>query len=98
MGVPLLRGRLFDGRDAGDSTRPRHHQPDAGDASTWPGEDPIGKRISVAGTTRVTDEIIGVVGDVRQAALETEARATIYWPYRRASLIRRMTVAVRTPR
>jgi putative ABC transport system permease protein len=26
------------------------------------------------------DEIVGVVGDVRQQDLETEARATIYWP------------------
>jgi putative ABC transport system permease protein len=46
----------------------------------FPGEDPIGKSIIVGWNDPGPDEIVGIVGDVRQQDLETEARATIYWP------------------
>jgi hypothetical protein len=44
---------------------------------------------------RGPDEIVGVVGDVRQQDLETEARATIYWPPARFTYPF-MTIAIRT--
>ena len=40
----------------------------------WPDEDPLGKRIKISWSDDREDEIIGVVGDVRHAGLETEAR------------------------
>ena len=46
----------------------------------FPGQDPIGKSIIVGWNDEGPDEIVGVVGDVRQADLETAPRATIYWP------------------
>ena len=61
----------------------------------FPGEDPIGKSIIVSWNDAVADEIVGVVGDVRQQDLETEARATIYWPPARFTYPF-MTVAIRT--
>jgi putative ABC transport system permease protein len=93
MGVPLLRGRLFNEHDPADArdrivineTMARKH---------WPGEDPIGKRVRISWTGKRDDEIIGVVGDVRQATLDGEPRATSYWPYRR-SVYAGMTIAVR---
>jgi putative ABC transport system permease protein len=94
MGVPLLRGRLFNEDDPADAanrviindTMARRH---------WPGEDPIGKRVRISWSDRREDEVIGVVGDVRQAALDVEPRATTYWPYAR-NVYGGMTLAIRT--
>jgi putative ABC transport system permease protein len=94
MGIPLLKGRLFDEHDPSDArgrvivneTMARRH---------WPGEDPIGKKIRVNWSDDQDDEIIGVVGDVHQTSLDTEPRETNYWPYAR-SVYTGMTLAVRT--
>jgi putative ABC transport system permease protein len=93
MGVPLLRGRTFDARDLGTGVRrvivnqtlARKH---------FPGEDPIGKSIIVSWNDEGPDEIVGVVGDVRQD-LDTTARETIYWPPGRFTYPS-MTIAIRT--
>ena len=94
MGIPLVRGRLFDESQPADAQN-RIIVNEALARRHWPGEDPIGRRIKVSWDDNREDEIIGVVGDVRQADLETEARATIYWPYPR-SPYGTMTLAVRT--
>ena len=93
MGIPLLRGRLFDEHAPADST---NHViiSDAMARKYWPGQDPVGKRIKVSWNNPREDEIIGVVGDVRQASLDTQARPTNYWPYRRF-VYSTMTIAVR---
>jgi len=94
MGVPLLRGRLFDGRDqAGQVRRVIVNQALA--KKYFRDEDPIGKSIIVSWNDQGADEIVGVVGDVRQQDLETEARATIYWPPARFTYPF-MTTAIRT--
>jgi len=94
MGVPLKRGRLFDARDAGTGVR-RVIINEAIAKKYFPGEDPIGRSIIVAWNDEGPDEIVGVVGDVRQQDLETEARATIYWPPSRFTYPF-MTIAIRT--
>jgi putative ABC transport system permease protein len=94
MGVPLLRGRTFDNRDEGTSIR-RVIVNQALAKKFFAGEDPIGKRIIVSWDDNVPDEIVGIVGDVRQQDLEKEARATIYWPPARFTYPS-MTVAIRT--
>jgi putative ABC transport system permease protein len=94
MRVPLVRGRLFDEGQPADAqnkvivneTLARRH---------WPNEDPIGRRIKVSWDDNREDEIIGVVGDVRQADLETEPRGTIYWPHARTPY-GSMTLTLRT--
>jgi putative ABC transport system permease protein len=91
LGIPLLRGRLFDDRQPADAqnriiineTLARRH---------WPNEDPIGKRVKVSWNDNREDEIIGVVGDVRLTDLES---ATTYWPYARNPYTT-MTLTVRT--
>ena len=94
MGVPLLRGRDFDSRDAGTGVR-RVIVNQALATKHFPNQDPIGKSIIVSWNDAGPDEIVGVVGDVRQQDLETEARATIYWPPSRFTYPF-MTVAIRT--
>ena len=94
MGIPLVRGRLFEHQQATDAQNKvivnqglaRRH---------WPNEDAIGKRIKVNWDQNREDEIIGVVGDVRHAGLESEARSTIYWPFAR-NAYGSMTLTVRT--
>jgi putative ABC transport system permease protein len=81
MGIPLLRGRLLDERDGKDSrvllineTLAKKH---------FPNEDPIGKRIKVSWSDGEVDEIVGVVGDIREGALNKDPEPAIYWPHPR---------------
>jgi len=78
MRTPLIKGRLFDSRDTGDQ---RHHVVVSAELTRkyFPDEDPIGKRLVISWTDSEPDEIIGVVGDVRQSSLEVEPRPTTYW-------------------
>jgi putative ABC transport system permease protein len=94
MGVSVLRGRAFDGRDTGTGVR-RVIINQALAQKHFPGEDPIGKSLVVNWFDENPDEIVGVVGDVRLQDLETEARATIYWPPARFTYPF-MTIAIRT--
>jgi putative ABC transport system permease protein len=93
MGIPLLHGRAFDGRDTGTGVR-RVIINQTLATKHFPGQDPIGKSIVVSWNDEVPDEIVGVVGDVRHQDLETEARATIYWPPSRFTYPF-MTIAIR---
>jgi putative ABC transport system permease protein len=94
MGIPLLRGRLFDGRDTAPNTR-RVIVSDTLVKKYFGDRDPIGQRIVLSWNNQGPDEIIGVVGDVRSVSLETEPRGASYLPPARFSYPF-MTVAVRT--
>jgi predicted permease len=82
MGIQMLRGRGFTENDkAGgpevavisDATAQRY----------WPGEDPLGKRISLnrRDGKPVWREIVGIVKGVTHFGLETERYAEIYVPH-----------------
>ncbi len=95
MDIPLLRGRTFDEREL---TEESHvvmiNETMARDF--FPGEDPIGKRVTInMKEQNVPSEIIGVVRDVRHVALETPPRAMTYWPYPEL-VYSGMTLVVRT--
>ena len=94
LGIPLLRGRLFNEQDKADSAN-RVVISEALARRHWPGEDPLGKRIRVYWNNPQDDEVIGVVGDVHHEGLQAEARPAVYWPYPRFSYPS-MTVAVRS--
>jgi putative ABC transport system permease protein len=94
MGIPLLRGRLFDATDSGPGVK-RLVINQALARKYFPGEDAIGKQLSIMWNDLGPDEIIGIVGDVRHQSLEDEVRPVIYWPPTRFSYPF-MTVAVRT--
>ena len=79
LGIPLLRGRLFDDHDTADS--PHVAVISESLAHTrWPGQDPIGQTIefgNMDGDIRLLT-IVGIVGDVHQYGLEAPPRPTVY--------------------
>ena len=81
MRIPLLKGRTFDERDGPDSRVLVINETMA--RKFFPGRDPIGQRLIVNWEPKVADEIIGVVGDVKETALADEANPAIYWPHPR---------------
>jgi putative ABC transport system permease protein len=92
MGIPLIRGRSFTEQDTGGSPLVAIVSETLA-RQIFPGEDPIGRRIrlderapmtccAAAGPVEhVWREIVGVVGDIRQANLDEAPAATIYRPY-----------------
>ncbi len=82
LGVPLLRGRLFDDRDT-KTTTPVVIINETMARRYWPGEDPIGKGIKGFDPRGRSDEwvrVIGVVKDMRSRGLERAPMAQIYEP------------------
>ena len=77
VGIPLLRGRLFDATDTPDGPRHVVVSKDVGDR-LFPGVDPIGQRFRTGGREV---EIIGVVAEV---AVDNAGRAarTVYHAHR----------------
>ncbi len=94
MRVPLVMGRVFVENDPSENSH-RVLVNEALARQYFPGENPLGRRLKISWGENVEDEIVGVVGDVRQATLDKDARPTIYWPYGRLPYPT-MTLAVRT--
>ncbi len=93
LGVPLVGGRFFEESDDPDvqgiaiinETLARR---------LWPGQDPIGRPITAL--NRFELQIVGVVGDVRDA-LDEDALPKIYVPYKQfLGELRAMMLAIRT--
>ncbi|MCA1577493.1 MAG: ABC transporter permease [Acidobacteria bacterium] len=81
MGIPLLAGRLVTEQDVTNNTGSVLIN-EAMAKRFWPGEDPIGKRISTAtssGQQTQWQTIVGVVGSVRHLGLDVEPRPEIYY-------------------
>jgi predicted permease len=79
LGIPLLRGRLFDRRDTADSTHVAVISESLA-RTRWPGQDPIGHTIefgNMDGDVRLLT-IVGIVADVHEYSLETPPRPTVY--------------------
>jgi putative ABC transport system permease protein len=78
--IPILTGRVFNERDiAGAPAVVVVNQAFA--RSYFPGESPLGKRVDFRWGTSGMQEIVGVVGDVREQALHQPARPAIYIPF-----------------
>ena len=80
MGIPLKRGRVFDRRDTKDSL-PVALINETMARRFWPGENPIGKRISWGEVKDPWMTIMGVVADVKRDKLNEENDAETYTPY-----------------
>ena len=81
MQIPLLKGRLFNDQDTAD--KPHVLLVDEYMAQQlWPNEDPLGKRISFGDLAAKPEwaTVIGVVGRIKQLALDTDSRIALYMP------------------
>jgi putative ABC transport system permease protein len=78
MAVPVLAGRPFTARD--DRTAPRVAiVNDALAKKYWPGETPVGRRVLIPGSAGPQPfEIVGVVGNTRNAGLEEPVEPEMY--------------------
>lgn len=94
MGIPLLKGRLLDERDVKESRVLLINETMA--KKYFPNQEPVGKQIEVSWDGSGPDEIVGVVGDIREAGLEKEAEPAIYWSHPREPYSG-MALVVRAP-
>jgi len=81
MGIPLLSGRLVTEQDVTNGASLVLIN-EAMAKRFWPGEDPVGKRISTmvsSGQQIPWQTIAGVVGNVRHLGLDVEPRPEIYY-------------------
>ena len=97
MGISLVRGRFFDGRDS--ATAPRVAIVDESLANTFfPNQDPIGKRLHPSGRGQKNPTWYTIVGEVRHVhnrTLEARSRVEVYWSQSQVPSSA-MTMAVRT--
>ena len=76
LGIPLLKGRTFDGRDHAEAPGVVVvSERLANDA--WPGKDPIGQTLVIAGSDR-RPLVIGVVGNIQQFGLTDAPMQAFY--------------------
>jgi putative ABC transport system permease protein len=80
MHIPLLRGRALSEADTEDSRRVVLISESMA-ARFWPGQDPIGRHLTLTFMPEFVREVAGVVGDVKQEGLDVaQPVATIYFP------------------
>jgi putative ABC transport system permease protein len=100
MGIRLLHGRGFTGQD--DGRAPGVAIVSQSVVNTlWPGEDPVGKRITLEDNAKPQDwlTIVGVVDDIRQQSLAEQPQPAIYQPLgqvTRPFFLSHMSYVVRT--
>ncbi|MBZ5582787.1 MAG: ABC transporter permease [Acidobacteriia bacterium] len=82
MGIPLRRGRRFDEHDDANPGAVLLVNESAA-RTFWPGQDPVGRRVKLGAPSANSPwiTVVGVVGDIHHAGLETEMRPEIYRPY-----------------
>jgi len=93
LGIPLLRGRALDRHDAPRANAALVGVIDAAFAQQFfRDENPLGRHL-VAGNTRI--EIVGIVGNVKHAGVDRDARPTLYVSFLQ-SPTERMNLVLRT--
>jgi putative ABC transport system permease protein len=86
IGIPLRQGRFFSDHDR-DNSVPVVIISDAMARRFWPGENPIGRRLTPSfHLEQGPREIVGVVGDVKTSGLDVDSSAMMYLPYKQSPL------------
>jgi len=94
IGIPVMRGRGFNDRDTEDSLLVVAINESMA-RMFWGAADPIGQRLRFGGPQWRT--IVGVMGDVRHAALGAQPKPEMYVPYAQVPNVEaRPTIVVRT--
>jgi putative ABC transport system permease protein len=84
IGIPLRQGRVFSDYDR-DNSVPVVIISEAMARRFWPGENPIGKRLTPSfHAEQGAREIVGIVGDVKSSGLEVDSAAMMYLPFRQS--------------
>lgn len=82
VGIPLLRGRVFERGDGPDAQRVAVVSRSLAER-LWPGEDALGKLVQFdMGGDLTPSTVVGIVADTRDLGLDREPRPTFYAPYR----------------
>ena len=84
IGIPLRQGRFFTEQDR-DKSVPVIIISEAMARRFWPGENPIGKRLTPSfHIEQGAREIVGVVGDVKARGLDSDSSTMMYMPYKQS--------------
>jgi putative ABC transport system permease protein len=97
MGLPLIRGRFFEGADDPDATPVVVVDTEMVER-WWPQDDPIGKRITFGDPLSEASlyyTVIGVVGNMKNLGLDASPRQQLYFPYRQVGA-NQTTLFIRT--
>jgi putative ABC transport system permease protein len=78
MGIPVLKGRAFDERDRTDTPGVLLVNKTYAER-VFPGEDPVGRRVTFVFTGEQQFEIVGVVGDEKVLSLDARTTPVIYF-------------------
>ena len=82
IGIPLRQGRFFSDHDRDNSVQVVVIS-EAMARRFWPGENPIGRRLTPSfHPAQGAREIVGVVGDIKASGLDADASAMMYLPYK----------------
>ena len=79
MGVPVVKGRLFDERDVKDAQQTVIVNENLANRF-WPNQDPIGKRLE-RGDAEPWRTVVGVVRDTKEFSVDNEPPISIYHPH-----------------
>ena len=96
MQIPLIQGRLFNDQDTPDKTQVIVVDEFMAQ-QLWPGQYPMGKRISFGDLASKPQwaTVVGVVGRIKQDSLDSESRIALYLPQSQ-HVGRAMNVVVRS--
>ncbi|MGH7617906.1 MAG: ADOP family duplicated permease [Gemmatimonadaceae bacterium] len=80
LGMALVRGRTFTPQDDSGSVMVAVINESMA-RRFWPGENPIGRHVKIGFyTAQIDREVVGIVADTKQSALDAPAEATVYLP------------------
>ncbi|MEO6237099.1 MAG: ABC transporter permease [Vicinamibacterales bacterium] len=101
LGIPLKRGRGFT-EDDRSGTPPVVVLTESAAQRYFPNEEPLGKTIKLGwgrgpGKPKAGGEIVGIVGDVKEAGLDEPDAPQLYLPYRQWP-VQSMSVVLKTTR
>jgi len=84
IGIPLRQGRVFTDQDR-DKSVPVIIISEAMARRFFPGENPIGKRLTPSfHSEQGAREIVGIVGDIKTSGLDVDSAAMMYMPYKQS--------------
>jgi putative ABC transport system permease protein len=92
--IPLLAGRPFNDEDSAKTPQVLIVNESMA-RQLWPGESPIGKRITIWRDEKFPREIVGVVGDTKRS-LDNEAGQQMYVPYAQDTTWTGMSLVIRS--